>query len=316
MADEGGGGVEELPSSPKNKIKFLCSHGGKILPRPADGNLKYVGGETRVLAVPRDITLSELRKRLSEVSDGEMVLKYQLISEDLDTLISVRNDEDLKHMLNEYDRQENQGGTPKLRTFLFPTKPTTITTENQTILMDPHSLEQRYIDAINGVVTRTTSRPKIPPLVINPPIFTISSACSSPNSISPERHNGGEASANEAFCRTVNMHKVQSSPTLFTPNSPRQNLNSGGTHRVHQQQYQNPPQIHHHYHQSSCSRPPIDVGRTELRRSLVGSGVGHWHHQSSRYQKGGCGGYYEDCCHRMDRAESLPRSPRKRFWEN
>ncbi|KAF7843589.1 PB1 domain containing protein [Senna tora] len=45
-------------SSPKNKVKFLCSHGGKILPRPTDGQLKYVGGETRVISVPRDITSS------------------------------------------------------------------------------------------------------------------------------------------------------------------------------------------------------------------------------------------------------------------
>ena len=45
-------------SSPKNKVKFLCSYGGKILPRPVDGKLKYVGGETRVVAVPSDITFS------------------------------------------------------------------------------------------------------------------------------------------------------------------------------------------------------------------------------------------------------------------
>lgn len=48
----------DMPCSPRNKMKFLCSHGGKILPRPVDGNLKYVGGETRVVAVPRDITFS------------------------------------------------------------------------------------------------------------------------------------------------------------------------------------------------------------------------------------------------------------------
>lgn len=45
------------PGSPVNKIKFLCSHGGKILPRWGDCHLKYVGGETRVISVPRDIKL-------------------------------------------------------------------------------------------------------------------------------------------------------------------------------------------------------------------------------------------------------------------
>lgn len=37
-------------------IKFLCSHGGKILPHTPDAHLKYVGGETRVISVRRDIT--------------------------------------------------------------------------------------------------------------------------------------------------------------------------------------------------------------------------------------------------------------------
>lgn len=37
--------------------------------------------------------------------EGDMVLKYQLIPEDLESLVSVRNDEDLRHMLEEYDRQ-------------------------------------------------------------------------------------------------------------------------------------------------------------------------------------------------------------------
>lgn len=44
------------PGSPKSRVKFLCSHGGKIFPRPSDGQLKYVGGETRVISVPMDIS--------------------------------------------------------------------------------------------------------------------------------------------------------------------------------------------------------------------------------------------------------------------
>lgn len=46
------------PSSTHNKVKFMCSHGGKILPRPPDSHLKYVGGETRVISVSRDINFS------------------------------------------------------------------------------------------------------------------------------------------------------------------------------------------------------------------------------------------------------------------
>lgn len=61
MARESGGvgaGDDPGTSSPKNKVKVFCSHGGKILPRTGDGMLKYVGGQSRVIGVPRDITLS------------------------------------------------------------------------------------------------------------------------------------------------------------------------------------------------------------------------------------------------------------------
>lgn len=43
-----------------NTVKFLCSYGGKILPRHPDGKLRYVGGETRVLAVDRSTSFAGL----------------------------------------------------------------------------------------------------------------------------------------------------------------------------------------------------------------------------------------------------------------
>jgi hypothetical protein len=42
----------------RETIKFLCSYGGKILPRYTDGDLRYVGGLTRVLAVDRSISFA------------------------------------------------------------------------------------------------------------------------------------------------------------------------------------------------------------------------------------------------------------------
>ena len=41
-------------------IKFLCTYGGKILPRYIDGTLRYAGGLTRVLAVDRSISFTGL----------------------------------------------------------------------------------------------------------------------------------------------------------------------------------------------------------------------------------------------------------------
>jgi hypothetical protein len=56
MADEAS--AVAATSSPKNRVKLLCSYGGKIMPRAVDGHLKYVGGETRVIAIPRDINFT------------------------------------------------------------------------------------------------------------------------------------------------------------------------------------------------------------------------------------------------------------------
>lgn len=46
-----------IPSG-KLTIKFLCSYGGRIIPRQTDGKLRYQGGDTRVLAVDRSISFS------------------------------------------------------------------------------------------------------------------------------------------------------------------------------------------------------------------------------------------------------------------
>jgi hypothetical protein len=46
----------EMVTGIDKRFKFLCSYGGKILPKPFDGQLKYVDGETRVICVPRSIS--------------------------------------------------------------------------------------------------------------------------------------------------------------------------------------------------------------------------------------------------------------------
>ncbi|KAL9862708.1 hypothetical protein AtNW77_Chr1g0081901 [Arabidopsis thaliana] len=45
------------------KVKILCSFGGKILPRPGDSKLRYVGGETHIISIRKDISWQELRQK-------------------------------------------------------------------------------------------------------------------------------------------------------------------------------------------------------------------------------------------------------------
>ncbi|XP_039024261.1 uncharacterized protein LOC120157071 [Hibiscus syriacus] len=101
------------------RVKLLCSFLGSILPRPHDGKLRYVGGETRIVSVPRNISYEELMTKMRELYDGATVLKYQQPDEDLDALVSVVNDDDVTNMMEEYEKLGSSDGFTRLRIFLF-----------------------------------------------------------------------------------------------------------------------------------------------------------------------------------------------------
>uniref|UniRef100_A0A0E0L2T1 PB1 domain-containing protein n=2 Tax=Oryza punctata TaxID=4537 RepID=A0A0E0L2T1_ORYPU len=113
-----------------SRIKILCSFGGRIMPRPSDGALKYIGGETRVLAMPRSIPFPDLKKKVEEMFRTDVAaIKYQLLAEDLDVLVSVTCDEDLAHMLDEYDRLDEKrspSASPRFRVYIFASQPVTV----------------------------------------------------------------------------------------------------------------------------------------------------------------------------------------------
>ncbi|XP_020570759.1 uncharacterized protein LOC110017931 [Phalaenopsis equestris] len=120
---------DETPQPAAVRVKLMCSYGGRIQPRPHDNQLSYFGGETKILAVDRSIRFQAIFAKLATLyganSPDEICFKYQLPGEDLDALISVTNDEDLDHMMIEYDRLHSSSGKPaaRLRLFLFPANP-------------------------------------------------------------------------------------------------------------------------------------------------------------------------------------------------
>ncbi|XP_057804276.1 protein PAL OF QUIRKY-like [Salvia miltiorrhiza] len=100
-------------------LKFLYSYGGKIVPRPSDGKLRYAGGSTRVLAVDRSVTYAELLVKFGESCGSSMILKCKLPTEDLDVLVSIKSDEELRIVIEEYERVSPES---KIRAVLFPIK--------------------------------------------------------------------------------------------------------------------------------------------------------------------------------------------------
>nr|XP_043622457.1 uncharacterized protein LOC122594040 [Erigeron canadensis] len=151
-----GSGVTE--DSQRGKFKFICSSGGKILPRPCDGKLRYVGGQTRLVSIQKSFSWLELVKRTNEYCNESYILKYQLPGEDFDSLISVSSDEDLHNMIEEYNGLGIIDGSQRLRIYLIPlieSETTCAIEANADQLQIP---DYQYIVAVNGIVDHNLTK--------------------------------------------------------------------------------------------------------------------------------------------------------------
>ncbi|XP_059296983.1 uncharacterized protein LOC132049989 isoform X2 [Lycium ferocissimum] len=139
------------------KIKFLCSFGGRILPRPSDGKLRYVGGDTRIISIGKNISWEELMKKTLAICNQPHTFKYQLPGEDLDALISVSSDEDLQNMIEEYFGLEKLGGSQRLRIFLVPLTESENSCPVDAATVQPTDPDYQYVVAVNGIVQGDSS---------------------------------------------------------------------------------------------------------------------------------------------------------------
>lgn len=179
----------------------------------------------------------ELMKRLTYLIDGEMILKYQLVAEDLDALVSVKCDEDLAHMFDEMEHYQVMG-YPRMRTFLFSI--------NHVMMDNPIEklpIDQRYIFSINGIIF-----PKHHPSTKQVELRSVaSSACTSPPS--PDSSSTEAFNSDNPWLHTpnhqnsTNMPKIQSSPSIC-------NLNLKTPQQSNQYYYQFPSQ----YYQNSTTQ--------------------------------------------------------------
>lgn len=131
------------------KVKFMCSSAGKILPRPSDMKLRYVGGETRMVSLPRYIQYEAFCSKMVELFGPDITIKYQLPEEDLDALVSVSCDEDLENMMEECDRLSAGEGSSKLRVFVFLVSELDV--QDLDDIATFRSSERKFVDAINAV---------------------------------------------------------------------------------------------------------------------------------------------------------------------
>ncbi|KAK8650774.1 hypothetical protein V6N13_140400 [Hibiscus sabdariffa] len=138
--------------SQSGKMKLLCSFGGKILPRPSDGKLRYVGGETRIITFQKCLSWDELVRKTLDIFSQPHAIKYQLPGEDLDALISVSSDEDLQNMIEEYNGLEKLMGSQRLRIFLIPLGESESASSLEASTIQQSNPDYHYMVAVNGVV--------------------------------------------------------------------------------------------------------------------------------------------------------------------
>ncbi|KAJ8545177.1 hypothetical protein K7X08_017760 [Anisodus acutangulus] len=135
-------------SSTSGKLRFLCSFGGRIMPRPSDGKLRYVGGDTHLIRASKDISYEELMQKMLTIYSHAHTLKYQLPGEDLDALVSVSCDEDVQNMIEECHVLEGDG-SQKLRIFLFSNSD--LDDAQAGIENVEGDSEMQYVVAVNGM---------------------------------------------------------------------------------------------------------------------------------------------------------------------
>lgn len=122
--------LSRFHKKPTSKLKLVCSFNGGFDVRPPSNKLRYIGGETRIVSVDRNISFSKLRLTISDICPNirSFTLRYQLPltgrsckdTEDDDDmpLVLIASDDDVKCMVDEYDKLELYGEHARLWVFV------------------------------------------------------------------------------------------------------------------------------------------------------------------------------------------------------
>ncbi|XWS26959.1 hypothetical protein CRYUN_Cryun26dG0074900 [Craigia yunnanensis] len=110
-------------ANPPRKLKLVCSFNDAFHPRLPSGKLRYIGGETRIISVDRNIGFLKLRAKIADLCPKVLSfwLKYQVAVADVDLdmgLVVIESDEDVKCMVEEYENLELYGKRARLWVFV------------------------------------------------------------------------------------------------------------------------------------------------------------------------------------------------------
>ncbi|CAN6170521.1 unnamed protein product [Urochloa humidicola] len=137
------------------KIKFICNFGGTFLPRPSDGELRYVGGERHLVQINQDMSWHELTCKTKKLIRRDHIIKYHLPGEQLNMLISITSDDDLRNMIDECIVLE--ANRERLTMYLFSAKDDEHNVHFLIARSSDAEKEAQFIALINGLTRPTVA---------------------------------------------------------------------------------------------------------------------------------------------------------------
>ncbi|GKV16730.1 hypothetical protein SLEP1_g27328 [Rubroshorea leprosula] len=122
--------MDRPPPTSGGKLRLMCSYGGHIILRPHSKSLCYLGGESPIVSVPAStaLSVSSLIAHLDSTLHITTLftVKYLIPYHDLDALICIANEDDLRIMVEELESLSASPDPSRIRLFLFPIKPTSL----------------------------------------------------------------------------------------------------------------------------------------------------------------------------------------------
>ncbi|KAL5542526.1 hypothetical protein UlMin_010236 [Ulmus minor] len=278
------------------KAKFLCSFGGRILPRPSDGKLRYVSGDTRILSIRKNIIWEELVKKTSAIYNHPHTIKYQLPGEDLDSLISVCSNEDLHNMFEEYQELERNEGSQRLRIFLVSLNDSESPNSFEGRSTQQSDGDYQYVVAVNGMLEKSPRKSSS-----GQSLASQSSHLGNNSDYSPSFPKDSPTSAYEnkdCSPSTSNMvgHLTRPAPQFSNSIFPSKSSNQLPSISLVSVQQRDPENSNLHYYldqehaDDDDSIPPVVAGKLPCQDSYYVDAMGYYHgptqmnyHQHNRY---------------------------------
>ena len=108
--------TEKKRNDATTKVKAMVFSGGFLVDRGT--GKEYLGGETRIVSIPRDATFAELQTKIVEGEEPTKRSNVQIMYQDGNHVISVKSDDDVETMMEEWETVHAVDTRKKLKIYV------------------------------------------------------------------------------------------------------------------------------------------------------------------------------------------------------